>query len=318
VPGSPFAAPLGPTSVTFSPSGALLATANFYASNVSVFSVDPSTGTLNPVVGPPLATGLNPSSVAFSPNGGLLATANKASSNVSVFSVDATTGALSPVAGSPFAAPLGPTSVAFSPSGSLLATANFYASNLSVFSVDANSGALRALNGSPVPVRSASAAAFSPRADLLAVTSSYPGWVSMFATAPVITSARESARRWRERGNVGRKRDRKSPVGTIFSFTLNEPARVALAFTEKAGGRKVNQRCVAPTRRNRRHPRCTRTLAVGTLTFAAHRGHNALRFGGRISPNKKLQPGRYQLVMTATDAADQRSTDESLNFTIVA
>ena len=206
----------------------------------------------------------------------------------------------------------------FSPSGGLLATANFYASNLSVFSVDANSGALRALNGSPVPVRSASAATFDPRADLLAVTSSYPGWVSMFTTAPVITSARESARRWRERGSVRVKRDRKSPVGTTFSFTLNEPARVALAFTEKAGGREVNHRCLPQTHRDRRRPRCTRTLPVGTLAFAAHRGHNAVRFRGRISPTKKLEPGRYQLVMTATDAADQRSTDESLNFTIVA
>jgi hypothetical protein len=43
-----------------------------------------------------------------------------------------------------------------------------------------------------------------------------------------------------------------------------------------------------------------------------------VRFDGRISTTKKLTPGRYRLVITATDTADgQQSTSRSLSFTII-
>ena len=82
-------------------SAGLLATANFFGDNVSVFSVSPG-GALVPVAGSPFRAGRCPFSVAFSPSGGLLATANAADDTVSVFSVSPG-GALTPVAGSPFA-----------------------------------------------------------------------------------------------------------------------------------------------------------------------------------------------------------------------
>ncbi len=70
--------------MAFSASGGLLATANFAANTVSVFSVG-SGGALTAVAGSPFATGSNPISVAFSPSGGLLATANANANSVSVF-----------------------------------------------------------------------------------------------------------------------------------------------------------------------------------------------------------------------------------------
>jgi 6-phosphogluconolactonase (cycloisomerase 2 family) len=56
-PGSPFPAGTGSTSVAFSPSGTLLAAANFYAGTVSMFSVEPNTGALTTVAGSPSLPG---------------------------------------------------------------------------------------------------------------------------------------------------------------------------------------------------------------------------------------------------------------------
>jgi 6-phosphogluconolactonase (cycloisomerase 2 family) len=79
------------SSVAFSSSGRLLATANYYDATLSVFSVRWD-GSLTPVIGSPLATGEGPNSVAFSPSG-LLANTNtldpstgQPANSVSVFS----------------------------------------------------------------------------------------------------------------------------------------------------------------------------------------------------------------------------------------
>jgi uncharacterized delta-60 repeat protein len=123
--------------------------------------------------------------------------------------------------------------------------------------------------------------------------------------------------RWR-RGNalphVAHKR--RPPVGTTFGFTLNEAARVTFAFTQTLPGRRVGRRCVAQTKRNKHKRRCSRTLTAGTLTFAGHAGANKVRFQGRLSRSKRLKPGRYTLIITATNAAGQRATAR-LTFTIV-
>jgi 6-phosphogluconolactonase len=185
VSGSPFAAGEARySSVAFSPGGGLLAAAtdNLNTGEVSVFSVNPTTGALTPVSGSPFATGFDPVSVAFSPRGGLLATgSNGFPTSVSVFSVAQTSGALTAVSGSPFAAGDGPFySVAFSPGGGLLATAGEAPAGgpgLSVFSVDQASGALTQVPGSPfgttddLPAPPYSAVAFSPGGGQLAEVS---------------------------------------------------------------------------------------------------------------------------------------------------
>jgi hypothetical protein len=79
----------------------------------------------------------------------------------------------------------------------------------------------------------------------------------------------------------------------------------------------VGRRCVAPTRSNRRKPRCIRTLALGSFPLVGHAGANGFRFTGRVRGHK-LAPGKYRLVETAKDAAGNVSRPQSRSFTIVS
>jgi hypothetical protein len=137
--------------------------------------------------------------------------------------------------------------------------------------------------------------------------------------APAITGAGQSHTRWREGSKlvqISRKK-RKPPVGTTFSFSLNEPASVSFAFTQRLAGRRVGHRCVAKNRRNARRRSCALTVTAGVLSFPGHTGTNKVAFQGRVSRSQKLKPGRYTLVISATNAAGVRATPVSLSFTIV-
>ena len=140
--------------------------------------------------------------------------------------------------------------------------------------------------------------------------------------APTLAGLGQTAKRWREGTKLvqlsasGGKGRRRLPVGTTFSFKLDRPAQVVFKFTQPARGRKVGKRCVAQTHKNRHKRRCTRTVVAGTLSFAAHAGTNKVRFQGLISRRKKLKPGGYKLLVTAT-AAGKRSRTGTLSFTIV-
>jgi FG-GAP repeat protein len=135
--------------------------------------------------------------------------------------------------------------------------------------------------------------------------------------APVVQHARQSATRWRAGNRLASISRAKAPIGTIFSFTLNEQATVTFSFAQRVSGRKVSGKCVAQTEKNRRKPACSRAVPAGTLTFTAHTGANKVAFQGRISPAKKLKPGHYTVVITATNSAGMRSAPKSLNFTIL-
>lgn len=174
VPGSPFAIGTHPQTVAFSPGGGWLATTNYPANTVSVFSVNQTSGALTQASGSPFLTQTDPYSLAFSPSGGLLAVANSTPDNaagtVSVFSVDQTSGAIVPVSGSPFATGSYSDSVAFSPSGGLLATASLGDGTVSVFSVNQATGGLTPVAGSPFTTGATpTSVAFSPSGGQLAV-----------------------------------------------------------------------------------------------------------------------------------------------------
>jgi hypothetical protein len=134
---------------------------------------------------------------------------------------------------------------------------------------------------------------------------------------PTVTDLRQSAKTWR-RGTKPAQLTarRKAPVGTTFGFSLNEQAAVRLDMTQATVGRRVSKRCVKRAKNNRKQPNCTRTVTVGTLILNARAGTNHVRFQGRLSRSKKLKPGRYTLIITATSAG-LRSTPRSLSFTIV-
>lgn len=114
-----------------------------------------------------------------------------------------------------------------------------------------------------------------------------------------------------------RRSKHRPPRGTTFAFDLNQPAAITFRFTQRVRGRKVKNRCVAPGRKHRDNRVCERTVSVGTLSFAGHDGANNVVFQGLISPSKKLKPGRYTVIITARNAADQTSAPRTLSFRIV-
>lgn len=140
--------------------------------------------------------------------------------------------------------------------------------------------------------------------------------------APTLSGLGQSVKVWREGNQLaklsasGGRGKKKLLIGTTFSFRLDRPAQVSFKFTQPARGRKAGKRCVAQTHKNRHKRRCTRTVVAGMLAFSAHAGLNKVRFQGLISRRKKLRPGSYKLLVTAT-AAGKRSRTGTLSFTIV-
>ncbi len=140
------------------------------------------------------------------------------------------------------------------------------------------------------------------------------------STAPKVTHATQSHARWREGSRLAvlsRKSRKKAPLGTTFSFTLDQQSTVRFVFTQQVGGRKVAGKCAAKSKKNRHRRSCKRTLTRGTLSLAAHAGANKLAFQGLIARSKKLPLGRYTLLITASNKAGQRSRAQALHFTIV-
>jgi hypothetical protein len=140
------------------------------------------------------------------------------------------------------------------------------------------------------------------------------------SNAPTVSGLKQSHAVWREgkkAAALSRRSRKKPPVGTTFSFTLDQAARVRFAFAQQVGGRSVKGRCVAQTRSNRHKRACRRALSRGALSFAGHAGLNKVVFQGRLAGSKKLPPGRYTVVISATNAAGKRSVARSLRFAIV-
>ncbi|HZV72221.1 MAG TPA: hypothetical protein VFF79_00745 [Conexibacter sp.] len=93
-----------------------------------------------------------------------------------------------------------------------------------------------------------------------------------------------------------------------IQVTLSEPAKLTLRFARVLPGRRAKSgRCVAPTRRLRHAARCTRVVAVGTLTRANVAGGVAkLSWDGRLG-GRRLVVGSYRLTISATDLAGNPS-----------
>jgi len=150
------------------------------------------------------------------------------------------------------------------------------------------------------------------------VTKVLPASTTARGTPPIVSDIAQSRRSWREGTALASftRRHKLAPLGTSFSFTLNEQASVSFAFTQRVGGRKVKGKCVAVTKKNRRKPACQRVVIQAGLSFTGHSGKNKVSFQGRISHSRKLPPGNYTLVITATNAAGH-SAPRSISFTIL-
>jgi hypothetical protein len=177
VSGSPFTVGSQPTSVSFSPSGNLLAVTA--AGKLYMFAVGAS-GTLTPVAGSPFS--LSASQVAFSPAGGLLATV-EVNTGVTMYSVSSS-GGLTKVTGSPFKAfGAAASAVAFGPKGTLLAESNF-SGGVTMYSVGP-SGALTAVGSGPFdPAFQSNTVAFSADGATVAATKNDGSGVVAFSVSP--------------------------------------------------------------------------------------------------------------------------------------
>ena len=150
--GSPFSAGTQPAAVLTDPSCNFVFVANRGSNNISVFSVNNSSGFLTPAAGSPFAAGTAPAALAM--GDGFLFAANSGSNNVSVYTVSTTPGAggglLTQVANSPFSAGAVPSAlVYFSPT---LYVANSASNDVSAFTVAATTGAFTPVTGSPFAV----------------------------------------------------------------------------------------------------------------------------------------------------------------------
>ena len=138
---------------------------------------------------------------------------------------------------------------------------------------------------------------------------------------PALAGLSESHVRWAEgntRATLSRKRKpRRTPVGTTFTFSVNTAGRVQLVFDHRVRGRRVKGRCVAQTKRSRRKRACARTVTAGSFGLPDHTGVNHVHFAGLLPNGHKLRPGTYTLVLTATNSVGQKSAPRRLSFTIV-
>jgi hypothetical protein len=148
-------------------------------------------------------------------------------------------------------------------------------------------------------------------------TTAIPG--GDLSTKPLVTGFSESSGRWRRGRSLPHISSATgAPVGTTFSFSLNEPASVNLTFTQSVPGRRVGGRCVAPGHGYAGRPRCKRTLLAGSFTVPGHAGLDKVGFQGRVSGTKTLKPGGYLVSLTARDAHGLKVVSRSLVFTIIS
>ncbi len=146
-----------------------------------------------------------------------------------------------------------------------------------------------------------------------------PGGQGSAAAEPVVESLRQTHQAWREGRALPSlaRRHVRTPVGTTFEFSLNEPSRVHFSFAQLGTGRILHGRCVRSPPHGRRLRRCRLAVSRGAVTLSASAGPRRLRFAGRIAKRDLLPPGSYTLALTA-EAAEKKSAPRYLDFRIVA
>lgn len=89
--------------------------------------------------------------------------------------------------------------------------------------------------------------------------------------------------------------------GTTVSYRDSQAATSTLTVLQQTPGVKHGHKCIAAPRKRSPHKlkRCTRTVALGSVTHRDSAGANRLHLTGRINGHS-LKPGTYTLRATAS------------------
>ncbi|HUA48632.1 MAG TPA: beta-propeller fold lactonase family protein [Solirubrobacteraceae bacterium] len=167
----------------------------------------------------------------------------------------------------------------------------------------------------PFTVAPAPATSTGPTAPTGPIGSTGP--VSSQATPPSLTRVAETHRTWRGVSTPVAISAARVPVGTMFSFAVDQRARVTLQFAQTVAGERVRDVCQAPTRANRGARPCRRMLTRGILSLTVPAGAHRVSFDGRIG-RAQLPLGAYAVDLTAINpGTGQRSAVRTLRFRIV-
>src|SRR5580700_2963742 len=138
-----------PQFLAMDPAGSYLYVANTVSNNISVFSIDSSTGALTQLAKSPFAIGLPPLNMQVTPSGNFLYVTTNGQSDGFIFVFSVNAGVLTSLG--PPSSTIGenPNGLAIDPSGTFLYAANGGSSNtIAVFSIS-SSGALSLIPGTP-------------------------------------------------------------------------------------------------------------------------------------------------------------------------
>jgi hypothetical protein len=58
-------------------------------------------------------------------------------------------------------------------------------------------------------------------------------------------------------------------------------------------------------------------LVRGSVSLPVQAGARRIKFAGRLSARRRLRPGRYELILSATDAAGNVSTPDRARFRLL-
>jgi|GEM_PF-4301682 len=148
---------------------------------------------------------------------------------------------------------------------------------------------------------------------LLADAASASFSTSAEPVTPKLTEVTQSASVWREAKGAA-VISAQAPVGTTFSFTLNQRARVTFTFIPTYSGRTI---CTVRDEGGSIVRTCRRVVARSTLSFFARAGRNHVRFFGHVSQVATLAPATYRATITARNAAGALAQPATLRFTIL-
>jgi 6-phosphogluconolactonase len=142
-----------PRFLAIDPTGSLMYIANVGSNNISVFSIDPTSGTATQLPGSPFPIGITPLNMALSPSGQTLYVTGGGSGNfgvIEIFDVTGVTGGtVTPIPGPQIAPGRSPVGLAIDPTGSFLYTANKIDNTVSGYTINSD-GSLTSIPGFPV------------------------------------------------------------------------------------------------------------------------------------------------------------------------